>query len=72
MLKEGSIIKLGGKYEYVVVFSTTYKNSNYIFVTNIDTPEDSCFYENDNSGRLHLVKDCNVIKALLELYENKN
>ena len=72
MIKQGSIIKLGNKYEYVVVFSTMYNDSNYIFVTNLDTPEDSCFYKNDNSGKLELVKDDITIKALLNLYDNSN
>lgn len=71
MLEEGTIVKLGGLYEYVVVFSTMFDDSNYVFVTNVDFPDDSCFYKNNNDGRLELVKDMYIILALTSLYKKR-
>ena len=71
MLEEGTIVKLGGLYEYVVVFSTMFDDSNYVFVTNVDFPDDSCFYKNNNDGKLELVEDMYTVLALTSLYKKK-
>lgn len=71
MLEEGTIVKLGDKYEYVVVYSTMYNDSNYVFVTNIDKPDDSVFYKNTNDGKLELVEDMYTVLALFSLYNKK-
>ncbi len=71
MLEEGTVIKLGNKYEYVVVFSTMYNESNYVFVTNIEMPEDSSFYKVGNNGKLEYIEDMNTVFALLDLYNKK-
>lgn len=72
MLEQGSLIKLADKYEYVVVFSTMYEGSNYVFVTNTELPVDSCFFKNNGDGSLERVKDENIIKTLLNIYQSSN
>ena len=73
MIEQNSIIKLGGKYEYVVVFSTIYNDCNYIFITNIENNADSAFYKVGNDSNLEIVKDDETISKLLELYgKNEN
>ena len=72
MLEQGSLIKLANKYEYMVVFSTMYNESNYVFLTNTELPIDSCFFKNNGNGSLERVKDENIIKELLNIYQNSN
>lgn len=72
MIEQNSIIKLGGKYDYVVIFSTVYENENYVFLTNVDLPADSAFYKVSNDSHLEIVKDGEIIKKLLEIFNEQN
>ena len=71
MLEEGTVVKLGDLYEFIVVFSTMFNDSNYVFVTKTDEPELSFFYKNNNDGKLELVEDMYTILALFSLYKEK-
>lgn len=71
MLKENSVLKLGEKYEYIVVFSTMYEGYNYVYLTNLDNHADSCFYKNTNDGHLEIVKDNILFNNLLKLFEER-
>ena len=69
MIKENSIITLGKNHKYLVCYSVMINNINYILVSNIDNPLDTCFYEYTGGKNLNLIKDEEVINKLLEMYK---
>ena len=70
MIKENSIITLGKKYKYLVCYSVMINDINYILVSNVDNPLDTCFYEYLGGKNLNLIKDEKIINKLLEMYKH--
>lgn len=71
MIKENSIITLGKNHKYLVCYSTVIDDINYILVSNLDNPLDTCFYEYNGGKNLNLVKNQKIITKLLEMYEKE-
>ncbi len=70
-MKENMILTLNGSYKYLVVYSTIYNNKNYIYITNIDNPLDTCFFEYTGADRLKRVKDVKLFTELLKKYKEE-
>ena len=70
-MKENTILTLNGSYKYLVIYSTIYNNKNYIYITNINNPLDTSFFEYTGDDRLKRVKDVKLFTELLKKYKEE-
>ncbi len=70
-MKENTILTLNGSYKYLVIYSTIYNNKNYIYITNINNPLDTSFFEYTGDDRLKRVKDIKLFTKLLKKYKEE-
>lgn len=71
MMKENTILTLNGSYKYLVAYSTIYNGKNYIYITNMNNPLDTCFFEYEGDDRLSRVKDVELFTNLLKKYKQE-
>lgn len=70
-MKENTILTLNGSYKYLVIYSTIYNNKNYIYITNINNPLDTSFFEYTGDDTLKRVKDVKLFTELLKKYKEE-
>ena len=70
-MKENTILTLNGSYKYLVIYSTIYNNKNYIYITNVNNPLDTSFFEYTGDDRLKRVKDIKLVTELLKKYKEE-
>lgn len=70
-MKENTILTLNGSYKYLVIYSTIYNNKNYIYITNINNPLDTSFFEYTGDDTLKRVKDIKLFTELLKKYKEE-
>lgn len=68
MLNQGEILTLSDNRKYSVVFTTKYKNIDYVYLIDQDDYTNTMFCKYDNNNGLEEVSDPNIIEALLKLF----